>query len=180
LARELNDLVVGVSGLPDDMVRPRWQPEAPLVPKASENWAAIGVVRFNGERGGPELRHYSDDPGYSVLTQFDYPVVATTFYGPDCEGYARQFKDGLSIAQNWEQAYARGLNLYEMADILLFGELINNVWYRRAELELTFRQTVARRYEIQNILRAQGTMELQTWDGYLVPNDFDTDLVQQP
>jgi hypothetical protein len=42
----LHDMVVGVTGLPASLVRPRWQPQPPTQPSVSTAWCAIGITRY--------------------------------------------------------------------------------------------------------------------------------------
>jgi len=44
-------LVVGITGLPGTLVRPRWQPVPPTQPSVTTNWAAIGVTTNAADAG---------------------------------------------------------------------------------------------------------------------------------
>lgn len=181
LARELNNLIAGTTGLAGNKIRPRWQPEPAPTPIATEDWAALGVTLIDGEPGGPYVQHYGAGNGYDVLKQDDFVTVLVTFYGPNCQGLARVFKDGVfAIAQNWEEANVDNLNLQEAGPIRLFEEQVNSIWYRRADLEIVLRQRIERRYEIENILSAQGLISAQNNFGEIVENDFDTQNVRMP
>ncbi|WP_217284496.1 phage neck terminator protein [Pseudomonas nitroreducens] len=56
----LQPMVVGITGLPGKMVRPRWQPGNPKQPEPNVNWCAIGVMHTKQD-ANPAIEH--DAPG---------------------------------------------------------------------------------------------------------------------
>jgi hypothetical protein len=185
LARQINDLVSGVSGLPGNMVFPRWQPEPPTTPPQNSNWAAVGVTQIIRQAGTPYIRHDGQDKditlqdvenplGFDEVQEHETIVILTSFYGPRCEAYAARLRDGLHISQNWETARANGMALQEMSGITQLPEMFNERWLRRADLELRIRRQVDRRYNVYNILRASGYIQADEPVDEPVTEEFDT------
>lgn len=169
LDRQLSNLVSGITGLPGSMVRPRWQPEPPPIPAATENWASVGVTESNPEKGTPYFRHVGRD--YDPVTHVELPydgrsdmveqeelTVLVTFYGPASGELASLLKSGIHVGQNWEQGHSRGLALKGVGAIRHVPEQINREWYMRRDIELRIMREVDRTYSILNILSAQGTL----------------------
>jgi hypothetical protein len=168
-ARVINNIVVGITGIAPGLVRPRWQEVPPPIPLISTDWVAIGVTDIAPERGLPYERHYDD---YSTERLEEELTVLATFYGPNAEKNARTLRDGLTIPQNLEEAKATAqLNLIDTGPIRTLPELIDNRWYRRADIEIHFRRHVERDYNIRSIVEAPGHIQGDA-QGLARTNDF--------
>jgi hypothetical protein len=186
LARQLNDLVSEVSGLPGNMVFPRWQPQPPVTPGPTVNWAAIGVTRIMPLTPGTPYVHHDDEDediglqdvenpkGYDEVQQHELIVLLSSFYGPRGEAYAARLRDGLHIHQNWAIARTQGMALQEIGEIIQLPELSNQLWLRRADIEIRIARQVDRRYSVYNILRAAGMIQADTPVEEPVTEEFDT------
>lgn len=164
LDRVLQVTVVGTTGLAGSMVRPRWQPSPPQMPEASVDWCAIGVTMIEPEGISPAVVHHpssQENPdGYDELRQYDRLTVMASFYGPHAMGNARLFRDGIRAeGQNREAWLFAGLGLMEAGrGPRQANELLNNVWYRRMDVDFRVRQITRRFYPVRNIVRAAGTI----------------------
>jgi hypothetical protein len=103
LHRRISNLIAGITGLPGNLVRPRWQPNPPQIPAPETNWVAVGVVTYPSSHGTPVRRHISDGDGYDVLDDPELIRLLASFYGPNCGAYARLCRHALWVEQNWEQ-----------------------------------------------------------------------------
>jgi hypothetical protein len=169
-ARQLSNLVAGVTGVPGNMVRPRWQAVPPPIPRSTDDWFAVGVTTVEpADRGTPYIRHVGRayDPntgdevpydGRSDLTQHELITVLASAYGPASGHNSSLLRDGLAIEQNWELAHSRGMTLVEIGPIRHVPEQVDEVWYDRRDVEIKIRREVDRTYSILNILSAQGTL----------------------
>ena len=86
LLRFVQQWIVGVSGLPGEQVRPRWQPEPPDIPQAGTCWAAVGFSR--------PRRRISINGGTNTTTfnlQRHGLVTLTSFYDTGSTGQADLF-----------------------------------------------------------------------------------------
>jgi hypothetical protein len=153
----LQGVVVGMTGLPDDLVRPRWQPIQPRQPNQDEDWCAVGVTAILPD-GNPAISHKSAGEGSSVLTRHEVLETLASFYGPTARSYAAMFRDGLYVSQNREQMFFNGMGLIDVDPIRSAPELLNQNWRRRYDVAFRFRRRVDRTYAILNVLQAAGTI----------------------
>lgn len=147
-------LVVGVSGLPGSLVRPRWQPTVPKQPEPSVTWCAIGVMDTTPD-AGPAIRHNSDGDGSDTYQRHEDIEVLCSFYGPAAKGYAQLFVDGLCIPQNIEQIKALGMAFVSTSSIRTAPDFMNEQWIRRYDVTAHFRRMVAHTYAVLNLLSAK-------------------------
>lgn len=147
-------LVVGVTGLPGSLVRPRWQPIVPKQPEASVNWCAIGVNEQDPD-ASPVLQHNSAGDGSDTYIRHQSIDVLCSFYGPGAKGYAQLLADGLCVPQNIEQIKARGMAFVSVGGTRAAPDLVNEQWIRRYDLIAHFRRAITRTYAVLNILSAQ-------------------------
>lgn len=150
----LQELVAGVTGLPGEMVRPRWQPTVPKQPEPTENWCAMGVsVQTNDS--GPAIRHDPAGDGSDTYTRHQQIDLMCSFYGPSAKGYAQRLADSMSIPQNSEQLALNGMKFVRASDIQPVPALINQQWNRRYDLTLVLRRKITRTYPVLNLLSAE-------------------------
>jgi len=145
--------VRGIIGLPDGMVRPRWQPIPPKQPAPSVNWAAVGIT----ERIGidyPVIRHFNGGP--DRLTRWSSLLVMISIYGPGCQGLAEQLRDGFYIAQNGEQLGALNIKIIDVGKVTAVPDLFNMQWINRSDLSLRLAQAVDRDYAVLDLASSQG------------------------
>lgn len=155
--------VAGITGLPGRMVRPRWQPVPPLAPEATENWCAMGVTVQTPD-AAPAVVHVGDGEGHSVLQRHEELTVALSFYGPAAGALASRMRDGLGIAHNRYALRNQGVAFVAAGAIVRLPELRGGVWGGRYDLTLTFRRQVSRRYDVLNLLSAQGSIRTDRGD----------------
>jgi hypothetical protein len=152
----LQRMVVGVTGLPGTLVRPRWQPVPPKMPEYNVNWCAIGVVR-EYPCGEPYIFHVSTGDGADEGTRFVDMSVLTSFYGPNARAYANMLRDGLAIEQNREAMFLINWNI-KSTDMpsRSVPELLNQQWYNRVDCEIPMIRAVRSIYPVLHFVRAQG------------------------
>lgn len=161
----LQALVVGVTGLVGNLVRPRWQPKPPAQPEPNVDWCAIGVVDEDPEPN-IALAHSGDGNGSSTSFDNDIVSVLASFYGPTARGNAKRLRTGLMIAQNRETLLANGLALMEIPGKTIFvPEIFNNQTVRRADLPIRFRRRTAMVWPIDNIVEFQGSIATEDGNG---------------
>lgn len=156
----LQEMVVGVTGLPPAMVRPRWQPTPPPQPAQNQDWASVGVTD-KGTNGFPNIQHFSPgspSPGYSVMYQRSWMTVVISFYGPNSDANAAILRDGLLISQNMETLAAQGIRITKPDDVKRVPELVNNLWVDRSDIIVMMTREVSRTYPIEDIVSAGGTV----------------------
>ena len=154
----LHDVLAGVTGLANDLVRPRWQEEPPNLPPRNVTWAAFGVRSVSADTF-PAVTH---DPtaaagqGADILSRHQELTLLASFYGPASQTNAERLRDGLLIAQNREALFLAGMALVEVGEIVSAPELVKQKWLRRWDLPVIIRREVRREYPILNLLSASG------------------------
>lgn len=151
-------LIVGVTGLPGAMVRPRWQPTVPKQPEPSVTWCALGI-RAMPLDAGPAIVHNPSGNGSDTYIRHQAIEVLATFYGPSAMQLAQLLLDGLAIPQNLEQLKANDMQSVNEGDLRAAPEFVNQQWIRRYDVTLNFRRKITRTYPVLSILSAGGSMQ---------------------
>lgn len=157
-------MIVGITALPGNMVRPRWQPNPPKQPEPTINWCALGIAVQTLD-DGPAIVHNGAGNGSDTYIRHEQIDMLASFYGPAAMQNAQLLSDGLAIPQNLEQLKAQDMNSVDTGQIRAAPDLINEQWVRRYDIELTFRRKITRSYAVLNILTAQGTVQTNTVTG---------------
>jgi hypothetical protein len=154
LRRFLQAMLVGVTGLPNNLVRQSWEANPAPVPSIETNWMAFGIESQRSEAGDPY--HRQRDDGSSLLIRHEELDVACIFYGPDAQQNANLLRDGLYLAQNRESMYSVGMGLVGFSETFHVPELINDRFFDRADITMTLRREVRREYPVLHFLAADG------------------------
>ena len=139
--------VVGITGLPGALVRPRWQPTVPKMPEPCETWAAIGISTTDAD-AGPVLNQGAEVGGY---IRHETIQVMVTFYGPHAEQKIKQLRDGMHIRQNNQALLAIKAKVVQCGDIKSVPEQYNMQWVRRYDMTYTLHRRVELTYPISTI-----------------------------
>jgi hypothetical protein len=153
----LQSWIVGITGLPQTTVRPRWQPEPGNIPNESTNWVAFGIPRRESDVNAAEL-HFPSNPGYNEIRRHEILNILASFYGPNANGYAEIFREGIQVAQNREVLSLNAMGLVESGDVIALPELVKNKWYTRADLTFRIRRQIVRQYAVLNISEVDGSV----------------------
>ncbi|WP_149313535.1 hypothetical protein [Methylobacterium sp. P1-11] len=150
-------VIAGITGLAAALVIPRDQPSQPRIPDVTTNWVSVGVTVSTGD-DTPSQIHHPDGDGYTILRAFYRLDVMAMFYGPKSDGYAKLLRDGLFIGQNREAMRAQSLNFVSVDPLRRVPEIVATQTRRRTDLAFRLTQTVERKYQILNVLQADGTI----------------------
>jgi len=166
----IQQLVAGICQLSPNFVFPRWQPEPPILPGATTNWASVGVTDQELLHGWAVIMHDPADGGRDVMEQYEEFTVLCSFYGPNADLYDSLLRDGLQIPQNREilQLYAMGVVQFYSKTVV--PELIKNTWLRRVDREIKFTRAVLRQYPVLNLLGAAINVQAQSPGGNIISN----------
>lgn len=154
-------LVVGLTGLPGNMVRPRWQATVPKQPDPATNWCAIGVTGIEHDANAYE-QHNPAGNGSDTFIRHEMLTVLCSFYGANALNYAAQARDGMYVAQNNATLDQYEMGLVDVGSLVTAPELVNQQWIRRFDLGMRIRRRVVRTYPVLNILSAQATARSET------------------
>jgi hypothetical protein len=151
------ELVVQISGLPAQLVRPRWQVDPPNLPARDVNWAAVAVVSREHEQYA-YIEHDPIGEGFDRLTRNETLTVVGSFYGPRCQGIGGRFRDGLFIAQNREVLLINNMGLKEVSDLQRAPEVIKDAWYNRADVSFLVSRQIVRTYPVRSLQSAVASL----------------------
>lgn len=153
LDRLLQTAVVGISGLPGQLVRPRWQAITPNQPEHEVNWCAIGVSDI-----APDAYTFkTHDPagqGTDIVERDEILTVLASFYGLASNTNAHAFYDGLQVNQNRDTLAAAGIVLITVGECLQVPVLLAQKWARRVDITVTLRRRTQRVYQIKSLVSA--------------------------
>jgi len=155
----VQSLIQGVTGIPPDLIRPRWQPEPPNQPPAGTDWAAFGIIERE-TTGFPYISHANG--GSSTLYRWPILSLMVSVYGPNAEDNAEDLRDACYIAQNFEQLNLLGIRLIEAGSVTMVPDLINVQYINRADMRIRLATEQTRTYAIKDIVSADGTITADT------------------
>ncbi|SAL25758.1 phage neck terminator protein [Caballeronia telluris] len=154
-------MIVGLTGIPGAMVRPRWQPVTPKMPEPNQNWCAIGVTEIEQD-ARPAFVHVPDTDGTDKLYRHEILTLLASFYGPSAMQYAAQARDGIYVEQNHGMLTLNSMGLVDVGKMTAAPELINQQWLRRFDLSFRVRRQVVRTYSVLNVLSSDSTLNTDT------------------
>lgn len=164
----LQPIVSGITGIPGDLVRPRWQPEdTPNMPEYNVNWVAVGIARTRPETFHAE-QHVAEGDGYNLFITSEEVDVLMSFYGPASQGYARRARDGFRISQNRTELQANGIDTLYGSDPVTLPALLTGKWVRRVDISITMRRRLATQYGVRTIVGTSTGMGIDN-EHYVTP-----------
>jgi hypothetical protein len=149
----VHGLITGVTGLPGNLVRPRWQPSVAQQPDPSVDWCALGIQEQEVD-ASPAIQHDGIIDGHDTYIRHQRFDALCTFYGPHAKGYAQRLADGLAIPQNREQLQLQDMALVGVGAIRAVPDLVNQQWVRRYDITITLRRKITRTYAVLNLKSA--------------------------
>jgi hypothetical protein len=163
LEDQLQAIFVPLLQLPGDLVRPRFQGDAPNQPPLEVDWAAVGPVNQQPENSAVISMEPEDQtlpgalPGayIQLMKQHESFDVLISCYGPGSRQRLDQMRAMLLIGQNRWPMRAVGMAIQDLG-------VITNVSYLTAQeltlpkhdLTLRMRRVILRRFRVYNLLSA--------------------------
>lgn len=146
LADFFHDVIVGVTGLPNDMVRPAWQPNPPVRPDISVDWCGFAIQNHLPEAG--YAAHLQDENGAS-MQRHETLDIRCSFYGPNADAFAAALAQNLQIGQNQEELYKADMAYVGCSEAISAPELVNDIlWYNREDITATIRRQLNRQMAV--------------------------------
>lgn len=154
LKRFMHDVIVGVTGLDNTVVRPAYQENAPPILDIDVDWCAF-LIKNRRTEAMPWLVQGNSDATLATNELFD---VMVSFYGPNSSGYAAILRDGLEIPQNSDVLVSAGIAVLGSEALQYLPELVNDRWYERTDITINMNRNLSRTYAILSLLGATGTL----------------------
>ncbi len=153
----LQQLVAGITNLPPNLVRPRWQEEPPPIPPHNVDWAAVGVNSADLDNGWPYV-NYEPEDGNVYMQQHESFDMLASCYGPHAEWYSGLIRDGFQIGQNRELMFLAGMGLITVGRGANVSEYINRRWLMRFDRVVRIHRSIRRSYPILTLVAAPGVV----------------------
>lgn len=155
LAQFIQTVMVGVSGLPGPLVRPKWQVAPPKQPDIATNWMAIGI-----DVSTPDANAYiaENDSEQVVSQRTETLEVSCSIYGPAALDIYGLIRDGFQIPNNLFALYNANMGFVEVTAGQHVPDLINERFIDRIVTSVVLRRIVQRVYPIHSIASATGTI----------------------
>lgn len=153
----LQSVIVGVTGLAGQLVRPSWQPDPPLRPARTVNWCGFRIANLTADDDAV----VTTQGAAGRLDRNESGEWAISMYGPNSTAQCGLLRDGLQIPQNREAMRAQGVVIVRSERIVHAPELINDVWFDRADITFQIAREVRRGYSILSLVSASGVTRAQ-------------------
>lgn len=151
----LQSFVSTVTGLPGNLVRPRWQPVEPTYPEIGTNWCACGVTLQEGDVN--TMTTVGADEQLSVH-RHETITFLSSFYGPNASEYASRFRDGVAVGQNRWFLDSNGMGVQSIGSISRVPTLLNQQWQNRVDFTLLLRRHTIRTYPLTTVTESTGSV----------------------
>jgi hypothetical protein len=150
-------LIVGLTGLDESLVRPRFQDTLPKMPGKGIDWCAVSVTDDTGASSDASITH-DGEAEVDTLTRQSQLKVLATFYGPTAKAMAEQVRDGLAIEQNRAALLESYISFVACGNIVAVPDLLGEQWRRGYDLPMWFNRATNRTYPVKNIVEATDTL----------------------
>lgn len=152
LLDSLQPVIVGITGLPDNMVRPRLQiDDQPNEPGVDTDWCAFGIREFR-QSGFPYEGHVDDSAGYDIVEDYEEFDLLMSFYGPNSRALAQRTRIGLTVAQNRAPLQALGIDVGSLGSTVQLPALLHGKWQRRVDFAVALRRNPQRTYGVLTVV----------------------------
>jgi hypothetical protein len=153
----LQEWLVSLTGLPGQMVRPRWQPEPPNIPPEGTDWIAFGITGRPSDTFAAEL-HETGAPDYNQIRRHEVLEIMASIYGPNADSYAQVLREGMALAQNREILSLNSMGLVGSGSVQTVPELVKDKWYYRVDMPFSIRRQIVRNFQVLSLASAEGTV----------------------
>ena len=153
-ADALQAVIVGITGLAGQMVRPMWIPEPPVPPSHETSWISFGVITTDGDR----FAYAGHDPaldtglGADRIEADELIQVRHSFYGPQSQALCQRYRRGLEIGQNRAPLLAISATIVEVGEARSVPALLMQKWVRKVDVMATFRRRAVHVYPIRTVI----------------------------
>jgi hypothetical protein len=144
-----------VTGLPGNLVRPRWQTISPRMPEPNVNWVAIGYTMERTDPNPSIVHNYNlNGKQCDVLIRHERITALASFYGPNSSALAKLFRDQLYFPQNAALLLQYDAGVNSIGNLSTVPELRNQQWVKRYDFSFTLSRKLVREYLTYDLLYA--------------------------
>ena len=153
--RIIHDIICALCGLPNELVRPRWQPIPAQQPPHDINWCAFGFMEGQTEVN-PAFIFPTDNNGNTKLIEYETADLLCTFYGKDAYELAGQLRASLLFQQNRDTLYNNGMSIKQIGKRSRSADLVNSKFIQTVELHIYINIELIRQAQVYNYLGSNG------------------------
>jgi hypothetical protein len=150
LEQFFHDFLTGLSGLPGDYVRPRWQEEPPNQPDFTVNWLAFGFPRITEDVFAYQGQN-ADDPEIGDVQRDEILTMLISIYGPQCGANGKLISASLQLSQNRAYLRTQQISLVEVEDQIRLPALLKEKWVPRVDINVRFRRRAGWTFAIRTV-----------------------------
>lgn len=157
LTQFLQMVLVGISGLPGNRVRPNWQVQPPTNPANDVNWLAFGVDIVSPDANA----YFGIDPDNNLksnMQRHEAIELGCAIYGPEALETYGVLRDGFQVPQNRYALFDNDMGFVEILPARKVPELINELWYNRVQTSIILRREIERSYGVPTVVSASGVI----------------------
>lgn len=167
LTQFIQTVLVGVSGLPGGMVRPKWQKEPPDNPDIEVNWLAFGI-----EVANPDANAYVgiNTDNVVIYQRHEELEISCDIYGPEALETVGFIRDGFQIDQNRFALFNANMGFVNVSGARRIPDLVNERFVNRRIMTVNLRREIQRTYSIPTLISASGVIHTVIGnEEYLLP-----------
>ena len=153
LSHVIHDFIMGFTGYDATLVRPMYQPNAPVVPAFGTDWIAYNVKE--ADTTGYVNQELQQNGTYTIR-RMSKLIVSVSFYGTNSYQKIKGFKNSLELTQNWEMVRAYGMGFNGAGNIIKVPELHNMRWLDRYNIEILINQSTTQNTSIISLVQSSG------------------------
>lgn len=159
-----HDFIAGITEIPGNLVRPRWQPEPPTQPDFNVNWVAFGITSAQPDKFMYARHDPSAGPeGSSFIERDELLTVLISFYGPQSMDYAMRLIDGIEVGQNRADLSSARAEIRYTNDPVIVPALLKEKWVKRVDVPVIVSRRTSRRYAVNTIASGQLGLDNESW-----------------
>jgi len=148
----LQATIVGITALPGSMVRPRWQPNPPNQPEATESWVAFGIVSGESDWDAAFVQVDDADGGHVDGLRGENSQMLVSFYGPRAGRLAARLRAGLAVDQNRDLLRANKITIIGTTGPTTVPALLRQTWVPRVDITVTIHRDISTSFPIRTII----------------------------
>ena len=158
----LQTILVGISGLPGNLVIPRWQLDDPKQPEIGINWISFGLTEDDSDTNA-----YVgiDSSGNNQFMRMEALTLQCSFYGPNSLEVGKAVRDGLQITQNLQTLQAANMGFVNTSTMTRVPDFVNEQWVDRWEMSIYMRRQIMRVYPILTFVSGSGILHSNVSSG---------------
>lgn len=160
----LQSVVVGITGVAGQFVRPRWQPQPPPQPAITQDWVALGVTRVEADI----YAHTGTTSTQQTVERDERIFVLHSFYGPGGAALCARFRAGLEVAQNRDVLRANNIALVEVQDANVVPALLQQQWVSKVDVTVVYRRRTSSTFGVLTITSAQAGLNNELYNTPIV------------